>query len=332
MNLLANSNPNYMDTSYNMNAGQVDLQPSIALDSPEQPWTATKSLSGSLQHTYGLSLPSWKFTVSQSKVLSTGLVEGVSNFPSKNWPNKAKTGERTAVAEVMDTQALFTLIQSASCQADQASMTQLHLLAQGNQRVDSRGFTTALVTILQGDPNTVPAEVRLMCSLILKNIIERQWIHRGHSDNTTVGDDEKSNFRSFCTSNLGEPDSKVATQLAAAVAKVARHDWPKGEWPELLTILFDRIKECTSTESAITRCRALGMLHEVLKELSLKKSGILRKEIETAVRTIFPAALYTWRETHLTFQQLVLSTQTELLQPSPDTISVLVMASTQVES
>jgi hypothetical protein len=142
-------------------------------------------------------------------------------------------------------------------------------------------FCTCLALIMAD--GQLDYSARWLASVHFKNTVVRNW--------RRLGVDEKARLRSAVLQLVGQEDNQVAIQVALALAKIARADFPH-EWPEL----FDRLLAlllvpsqpyhaasspgASSSSPAgvqlITR-RVYLVLHHLLKELSSKRLPADRK-------------------------------------------------------
>ncbi|KAJ3078402.1 Importin-11, partial [Quaeritorhiza haematococci] len=111
--------------------------------------------------------------------------------------------------------------------------------------------------------------------------------------------DEKAKIRAKLIQSLDEPDKKLATQNAVAIAKIARLDYPN-DWPDLLHILMQTIQSTFSPDFPSTTPAAqdpnyvrlmqqhsLYALHQVVKTLCSKTLAPSRRMLEQLAPEIF---------------------------------------------
>ena len=65
-----------------------------------------------------------------------------------------------------------------------------------------------------------------------------------------IGEDEKVLLRTFCYSQLGERDNRIATQIANVCSRVIRHDWP-ASWPDAISSLLSYIVQHKSIDTGM---------------------------------------------------------------------------------
>ncbi|KAI9176106.1 hypothetical protein H9P43_006471 [Blastocladiella emersonii ATCC 22665] len=121
--------------------------------------------------------------------------------------------------------------------------------------------------------DAVSPTARWMAVRCLRAGIERHW-RRGPRG--CIGHDEKAAIRARALDMLHEPDRAMLAQVAVAIAKMARLDFP-AEWPSVLADLFALI-ESPATPGDL-RERALIALHHVVKALVSVKIGASRKHV-----------------------------------------------------
>ena len=94
---------------------------------------------------------------------------------------------------MLDVNEVYSLLERSSLQGAQAAMATLQAMGGGNQALECKGFATALATIIsQGQQqqadmsaNTNRQEVRLMASILLKNLVDKMYMSRGN--NNSIG-------------------------------------------------------------------------------------------------------------------------------------------------
>lgn len=116
---------------------------------------------------------------------------------------------------------------------------------------------------------------RWLASVYLKNLISRNWRTRLRG---VISAEEKTYLREKLIELLDDPDDQIGLQVAVALAKVGRVDYPK-EWPDLCEVLLGRI--CHGGENDHQVCRAYTALHLLLKELGSKRLAIDQKNFES---------------------------------------------------
>ena len=95
---------------------------------------------------------------------------------------------------MLDVNEVYSLLERSSLRGDQAAMTTLQAMGGGNQALESKGFASALATIIsqgqqqqeqQADMGNDAGrqEVRLMASILLKNLVDKMYMSRGSSNN-----------------------------------------------------------------------------------------------------------------------------------------------------
>lgn len=101
------------------------------------------------------------------------------------------------------------------------------------------GFgTTLLQIVLLRD---APGGVRQLAAVVLKKYVKEHWTFESpHFREPPVEDGEKAAIRELLPSGLSDPDSKLRTAVAMAVAGIAKWDCPQ-QWPNLLPGLVHAI-------------------------------------------------------------------------------------------
>jgi len=156
------------------------------------------------------------------------------------------------------------------------------------------GFVSGLVHIAQQTSSSsgVRLECRQLAVITLKNVVEKSWVQRGGAI-AVVSDGDKEGLRQFVLSQWLESDRKVARQLRALTAKIARKDWP-AKWPTLIPVLF---QSATTTSLAkvggdepavwMQQSRVMSTLLCVLEELSQKTLANHKRELSQAALDMF---------------------------------------------
>lgn len=100
------------------------------------------------------------------------------------------------------------------------------------------GIVLTNIALTSGAPN----ELRQLAAVLLKQNIKRHWIE-GEKNYTppVTTDEEKRYIKERLPAALSEPNSKVRTAVALAIATIARWDYPD-DWPGLLEHLVSAIK------------------------------------------------------------------------------------------
>ncbi|RHY93371.1 hypothetical protein DYB35_000340 [Aphanomyces astaci] len=127
------------------------------------------------------------------------------------------------------------------------------------------GFALLCLQLLNEAQYQLPAPIRLMVALSLKNAVSTSWVGRG-TRQYVISAEEKDNVRRGLLGHMDESSSAVATQLAVTIARIARSDFPK-DWPDLFSVLRDNIQQGT----LLQKTRALRVLKSVVKELASRR-------------------------------------------------------------
>lgn len=115
--------------------------------------------------------------------------------------------------------------------------------------------------------------------------------------NRAIDEEEKSYIRGKLLERIEEEESQIAMQLAVALAKVGRVDFPK-QWPNLFEEMMQRIRagrNCGDMQrgSLLMKRNYLG-LHLLLKELASKRLAQDQRTFEMVVSTVFQAVWEHW--------------------------------------
>ena len=162
----------------------------------------------------------------------------------------------------------------------------------------------------------VERSARWLASVHLKNVIARNWRTRLQG---CISSEEKHRLRQGLFGLIDEPDAQVAVQVALAVSKMARFDYPK-EWPDVVERLVvvigqgraemrkigANIGDASHPVDEVVRCRldatervlqrAYTALHLVLKELSSKRLAADQKSFEAVCAGMYESLVGWWME------------------------------------
>lgn len=186
---------------------------------------------------------------------------------------------------------------------------------QALKAMESReNFASCLLELLvRRDQVERPA--RWLASVYLKNVIMRNWRTRLHG---CILSEEKERVRQGLFGLIDEPDAQIGVQIALAVSKVARFDYPK-EWPDVVERLMGVIGEARAGMIHLgTRIahgsrlsgdgedllqagecvlhRAYMALHLVLKELASKRLAADQRVFEGLCEGIYETLVGWWME------------------------------------
>ena len=206
------------------------------------------------------------------------------------------------------------LSQSLSTDAEQQKRCEQALKAMECRE----NFASCLLELLRrGDQ--VERSARWLASVHLKNVIMRNWRTRLQG---CISLEEKQRVRQGLFGLIDEPDAQVAVQVALAVSKMARFDYPK-EWPDVVDRLVGVIGQARADMvnldnlgrnpgvgsrpvDGVTRSRvdatervlqrAYTALHLVLKELSSKRLAADQRAFESLCAGIYDAVVGWWVE------------------------------------
>eukprot|EP01083_Nonionella_stella_P039055 106212_1 len=145
------------------------------------------------------------------------------------------------------------------------------------------GFKNALLTICCSPEVYPDVETRLLAAITLKNSIERLWSHRsakgmrltfGNSKSVQLKNarppmnvQEKESVKQRLLEYIPcEQNDRISLQLAVAVAKIARSDWPNN-W----SALFPSLVRAVQSQNPLSSNRGLLTLSEVVQELASRR-------------------------------------------------------------
>lgn len=164
--------------------------------------------------------------------------------------------------------------QSPDPQGIKQAEQQLKALAQQS------GYGCVLAQIALASPQEVSAHIRQLAAVLLKQYVKQHWVagergfeppgsallkmllvtHHRHQRPARWGSsgvcantvqlclfaetsrEDKAQIRNALPSGLRDPDSKIRTAIAMAIAAVANWDWPQ-DWPGLLENIVGSIKK-----------------------------------------------------------------------------------------
>lgn len=150
-------------------------------------------------------------------------------------------------------------------------------------------FVSSLLCVMQA--GAVDADIKMLATICLKNVVHRQWISRG-SSRFVVSSDEKALLRAFLIGPaLAESNRQLSLHLSILASKVARHDWP-GEWPGVLEYIYSLLQ--SSSEWAVKR-NAMVYLMRTLKELASKTMPSAKRAFQDIAVSMLPVMASTWR-------------------------------------
>mmetsp|Transcript_2808 Transcript_2808/g.8559 ORF Transcript_2808/g.8559 Transcript_2808/m.8559 type:complete len:998 (+) Transcript_2808:231-3224(+) len=150
------------------------------------------------------------------------------------------------------------------------------------------GFFASLIEVAAASDGADP-NVRWLAVVCLKNAVPRTWEGRGG----TVIDEERDFVRKALIGLIGERDEKVATQVAVAIARIARLNCPV-QWPELIPTLMELIANQSSTEALRVGTHALQILYLVLKEFAARRLMRDRRMYESMAPDLLRGLYSVW--------------------------------------
>jgi Importin-beta N-terminal domain len=152
-------------------------------------------------------------------------------------------------------------------------------------------FTSCLIGVMQL-PEAEDSS-KWLAAVQLKNMINKKWALSRVGKPTTQAytDREKQQLRSEVLQVIGLKDSKAALQVALAVAKMARHDYPTA-WPTLLDELLSPVANGAASGLAVRRIWLA--LHHVVKQLATKRLPADKRNFQTMSKTLMPFVWSAW--------------------------------------
>lgn len=171
-----------------------------------------------------------------------------------------------------------------------------------NEISGKENFTSCLIGVMKL-PDAEESS-KWLAAVQLKNMINKKWAlsRVGKPTTQAYGDQEKQQLRSEVLHVIGMKDSKAALQVALAVAKMARHDYP-ATWPTLLDELLSPIASGAASDLVVRRIWLT--LHHVVKQLSTKRLPVDKRNFQTMSRTLFPFVWRAWMAHSKAIQELL---------------------------
>eukprot|EP00879_Flechtneria_rotunda_P017902 GHRR01018763.1.p1 GENE.GHRR01018763.1~~GHRR01018763.1.p1 ORF type:complete len:227 (+),score=67.73 GHRR01018763.1:354-1034(+) len=120
------------------------------------------------------------------------------------------------------------------------------------------GFGVCLCQILL--ERSIPADTRQIAAVLLKQYVKHHWVEgeRGFQPPET-SEQDKQQIRTALPAGLSDPNSKVRTAVAMAVAGIANWDAPNA-WPGLLEFIVNSIKEKNDSNLLMGCLRCLDVM------------------------------------------------------------------------
>ncbi|GLE03732.1 hypothetical protein PINS_up012634 [Pythium insidiosum] len=140
----------------------------------------------------------------------------------------------------------------------------------------------------------VPADVRLLACLWLKQYLKRSWKQLRH-----WSDAERTDVRQrLLVAALQEPTPTLALHLALSVAIVARSDFPSAWTPEqLFAPVLLPLQTQTQDAQPHAQQRSVELAYRVVKELSTRRLLQHRKQFAALSVELLPLVLQHWSST-----------------------------------
>lgn len=126
------------------------------------------------------------------------------------------------------------------------------------------GFGAALTRVVVSSGSNVPADIRQLGALVLKQYIKERWVHHGdHAHHAS--DAEKQAMRAMLPSGLMLVERKVRTAVGMAIAEIAKHELPSG-WPDLVPQLMGAVTQGRDPNAMEGALRCLSLFVDELEE------------------------------------------------------------------
>ena len=146
-------------------------------------------------------------------------------------------------------------------------------------------FLSCLVEIL-GQRDSIEYSCRWLASVYLKNVISRSWRSRLGG---AISQEEKQRVKEGLFGFLCDPDNQIAIQIAIALSKIGRVEYPK-EWPQLFDMLLLRLQG----DNELVLKRTYMALYLLLKELSSKRLAIDQKNFDELCAGLYGRVMTHW--------------------------------------
>lgn len=112
-------------------------------------------------------------------------------------------------------------------------------------------------------------EERQMAAVVLKRYIKDHWTNDEY-DEVVINDEAKHKIRLLLPMGLSDPQQKIRTAVAVALAHIAEHDYPDN-WSNMAYVMKSKLLPTNpaDVDGVVTFLDACSMLLEVEKVQSL---------------------------------------------------------------
>lgn len=152
-------------------------------------------------------------------------------------------------------------------------------------------FCSLLVAVLKHPESE--ESTKWLAAVQLKNTVNKRWsMHRiDDGPSRALTDQEKHHLRSEILDTVRLKDAKAALQVALAIAKIARQDYPN-TWPTLLEQLLGPIIQGSADD--LTSRRIWMTLHHVAKQLATKRLPVDKRNFQQTTAKLMPVIWTSW--------------------------------------
>ncbi|WIA28271.1 hypothetical protein OEZ86_010825 [Tetradesmus obliquus] len=151
-------------------------------------------------------------------------------------------------------QCLQHSVDTSNAETIRAAEAQLALEAQ------QPGYGVVLCQIALSSGAAVPAHLRQLAAVLLKQYVKAHWQEgeRGFQP-PEASEADKQQIRAALPARLMDPDSKIRTAVAMAIAAVVSWDWPQA-WPGIMEFIVNSIKDRKDANLLMGCLRCLSVI------------------------------------------------------------------------
>ncbi|WIA08198.1 hypothetical protein OEZ85_007649 [Tetradesmus obliquus] len=151
-------------------------------------------------------------------------------------------------------QCLQHSVDTSNAETIRAAEAQLALEAQ------QPGYGVVLCQIALSSGAAVPAHLRQLAAVLLKQYVKAHWQEgeRGFQP-PEASEADKQQIRAALPAGLMDPDSKLRTAVAMAIAAVVSWDWPQA-WPGIMEFIVNSIKDRKDANLLMGCLRCLSVI------------------------------------------------------------------------
>ena len=185
-------------------------------------------------------------------------------------------------------------------QNQQSAMKQIQDFENYNNYIDSIIQIIASTTTNNNTNVAISKDIRLLCVITLKNIVNRCWKSRGNNYRILTNN-EKQLLKQFVIQYIDINNDKLNIQLIILASKIARYDWPDS-WPSLFSDLFTNIHTThnilltTPTIQYKQHKHNLLLLYNIYNEIISKHIPTINIHIQNISLEIFKFLYPLWLE------------------------------------